>query len=51
MEVEVEAKSLKKIQFRLFIIILIRRDILQENAQSLQGQKTNIGLANLRINN
>ena len=35
MEVEVEAEDLKKILLRPFVTIVIRRVILQENAQSL----------------
>ena len=46
---KVEAKGLKKILLRLFVTIVIRRVILQENAQSLQSQKTSIGLDNLHV--
>ena len=51
MEVEVEAEGLKKIPLRLFVIIVTRRVILQENAQSFRSQKTSISLDNLRVGN
>ena len=49
MEVEVEVKDLKRIQFKPFITIVTKRVIFQENTQSFQNKKTSISLGNLYV--